>query len=386
MPSGTNDAQVAVLNLAVDPDTTNPLVKLIDLGHGGEARGSAIAAKQGLALIISGSVVANGFLDEINESDNSIVTGSPFSFPTGSRPLASDGIVFDPIHDSALVSMTSTPVTCPGGSGTACTGMATFELATNSFNPLMQFNTSVSNFGFDPHALISIGPSDPVDPIPYSMNVMANAACTLTDDSMTILNGDAEGAAGDPATGIWVIGNFMNVMTSVVNLWGASFSGTPPSCTLNESGTPSNSINFDTGADDFLPGVAINPVTHEAVLSGVLDNTIALLSLPKTRVKFISESDFSAVNSVLPLEPDGVQFQASILPYSVAIDTCHNRAYIVNSDETFMAEVDLEKLEKAPGAIGTALPAGNCAGTSTTLGCDNKNGVRFFPLPTSIGG
>jgi len=88
----------------------------------------------------------------------------------------------------------------------------------------------------------------------------------------------------------------------------------------------------------------------------------------------------------LPLEPDGVQFQASILPYSVAIDTCHNRAYIVNSDETFMAEVDLEKLEKAPGAIGTALPAGNCAGTSTTLGCDNKNGVKFFPLPTSIGG
>jgi hypothetical protein len=381
-PSGVTDAEVAVLDLSVDPATTDPRIATIDLGHGGVARGAAIAPKQGLALIISGSAAGAGFLDQINESDNSLVTGSPFSFPPGGQPLTSDGIVFDSLNNNALVSMTSTPLTCPGGSTTACTGMATFNLATNSFGTLIQFDTSVANFGFDPSAQIALGLSDPVDPIPYAINANGNAACTLTDESLTSLNGDPEGAAADPSTGIWVVGNFSNVLTSVINLSGATFSGTPPSCTLQEAGTPpSNSLNFDTRANDFLTGVSINPVTHQAVLTGKLDNQIALVSLPKTRSKFISLFDLSAVNTSLPLEPDGVQFQAAILPYSDSIDTCHNRAYIVNAAETFLAEVDLDKFQDAPNAIRTALPAGTCAGTSTRLSCDNLNGVRFFPLP-----
>jgi hypothetical protein len=93
--------------------------------------------------------------------------------------------------------------------------------------------------------------------------------------------------------------------------------------------------------------------------------------------RFRSERDQRS----LPVEPDGLAFEASIIPYADAIDTCHNLAYIVNQDETFMAEVDLTKLQKNPGAISTALPSGKCAGTSTTLSCNNQNGVRFFPLP-----
>jgi hypothetical protein len=56
----------------------------------------------------------------------------------------------------------------------------------------MQFGTSVSNLGFDPQAQIALGPSDPVDPIPYAMNVKGNTPCTLTDDNLTSLNGDAD--------------------------------------------------------------------------------------------------------------------------------------------------------------------------------------------------
>jgi hypothetical protein len=89
----------------------------------------------------------------------------------------------------------------------------------------------------------------------------------------------------------------------------------------------------------------------------------------------------SAVNTTLPLEPDGVEFKAAILPYSDAVDTCHNRVYIVNTNQTFLAEIDLDKLQEDPNVISTALPAGTCAGSSTTLNCDNLNGVRFFPLP-----
>lgn len=381
-PSGAVDAEVAVLDLADDPDTTDPRMTTIDLGHGGVATGAAIAPKQGHALVASGSIVAGGFLDEINEGDNTLLAGSPFSFPLGSWPLFSDGVVFDSRTNSALVSMTSTPVTCPGGSSTACTGTAVFSVDTNSFGPLMQFGTSVNNFGFDQKAQISIAPSDPVEPIPYAINVSANTACTLTDDSLTSLNGDADGAAVDPSTGIWVLGNFASVLTSVLNMAGATFSGTPPACSLDEAGTPpSNSLNFDSGAADFFPGVTINPRTHEALLSGLLDNQVVLLSLPKAPVKFISPADLSAVSASLPTEPDGLPFASSVFPYADAIDACHDRAYIVNQGETFMAEVDLKLMRSNPGGISTPLPAGNCAGTSTALACDNLNGVRFFPLP-----
>jgi len=277
--------------------------------------------------------------------------------------------------------MTTTSPTCTGGPN-ACTGMASFDLATNSFGPLIQFNTSVSNFALDQKAGVAIGLSDPIDPLAYALNLAGNEACILDDDSLVSLSDDSEGAAVDPSTGIWVIGQFTGVLTAVINLSGATFSGTPPNCTLDEFGSPpSNSIIFDTGAGDFMPGVTINPVTHQAFLSSLLDNTIALLSLPKHPVRYIDLSELSAVQASLPLEPDGVRFEASILPYSDAIDTCHNRAYLVNQDNTFMAEVNLDKFQRNPGAINTALPAGNCAGTSTTLGCDNQNGVKFFPLP-----
>jgi hypothetical protein len=381
-PGNPLSAQVAVLDLSVDPDTTDPRLPTIDLKHAGPTQEAAIAPKQGLVLVTSGSVAATGFLDAINESDGTPVTGSPFSLPIGSRPLPSDGIVFDARHNQALLSMTSTPITCPSGSSTACTGMALFNLTTHSFGPLMQFDGPVNNFGFDPSAQISLAPADQISPLVNGINAAGNVACTLNDGSLNDISADPEGAAVDPGTGIWVVGNLDDVTTTVINLAGATFSGTTPPCDLLEAGTPpSNSLNFDTGAGEFLAGVAINPVTHQAVLTSPRDNQIALLSLPKTRVKFISPSDLDAVSAILPTEPDGSQFQANILPYSVSIDTCHNRAYIVNADETFMVEINLTMMQKNPNAISTALPAGNCKGTSTTLACDNNRGVRFFPLP-----
>ena len=379
--SGKTDAEVEVLDLSVDPNVTDPRLKTIDLGHGGVARGVAIAPKQGLALTISGDPSATGFVDEINESDNTLVDGSPFPFPTGSEPEPSDGIVFDPLNGIALISMTSTPAECPGGSVTACSGMAKFDPAVNTFSSLIQFNDPVVNFGLDPGTLISLAPSDVTDPIPYAIDLEGGRACTLTDDSMISLDGDAEGAAVDPDTGIWVIGNFADARTTVINLHGASFSGSVGPCQLDEFGAPpSNSINFDSRTGDYLPGVAINPQTHEAFLTGKLTNTVVLMSLPNNPVKYIGPSDVKSTSARLPAEPDGLQFEASILPYSDTIATCNDRAYVVNAARTFMAEIDLARLRSNPGAIGTPLPAGTCAGTTTTLGCDNQNGVRFFPL------
>jgi hypothetical protein len=215
-------AQVAVLDLSVDPDTTDPRLTTIDLKHAGPAQEAAIAPKPGLLLVTSGSVAATGFLDAINESDDTPVAGSPFSFPIGSRPLPSDGVVFDARHNRALLSMTSTPVTC--ANTTACTGMALFSLATHSFGPLMQFDGAVNSFGFDPSAQISLAPADQISPLVNGINAAGNVACTLNDGSLNDIPADPEGAAVDPGTGIWVVGNFNDVTTTVINLAGATFS------------------------------------------------------------------------------------------------------------------------------------------------------------------
>lgn len=379
-PTGATDAEVAVLNLSVNPNQTNPLVKIIDLGYTGLARAAAVAPDKGLAFVISATPLGQGYLDIIKESDNKLVTGSPFSFPTGSRPYSTDGIVYDQLNDSALVSMTGSGLSCPGASST-CTGMAAFSLNTDSFGPLIQFNNPVDNFAYDPTTQIALAPSDHIDPTIYAVNAVGNMPCTLTDSNMTTLNADPDGAAVDSQTGVWVIGNFFSSQATVINLAGASFNAATSPCTLDEGGTPPNSVNFDTGTGVAMPGVAINPLTNQALMTAQLDNQVALLTLPSAPVTQLTSSDVSSVTSTIPDEPDGATFDAADFPFGDAIDTCHNRAYVLNDNHTFLVEIDLAKLQSDPSAISTPLPAGHCAGAITQFGCNNHNGVKFFPLP-----
>ncbi len=168
----------------------------------------------------------------------------------------------------------------------------------------------------------------------------------------------------------------------IANLNGSSFTGTPPSCSLQEGGTPPNSVTIDLGADD--SGVAVNPATHQAFMTGEGTPDVALVSLPKKTVTQIDSSMVSAVTSTLPNTPDGNSFEAEAFPYYTTVDVQHNRGYIVDdySNYQWLAQVDLKVFQKNPSGISTVLPSGTC-GTSvaTTFGCDNGNGVVYFPLP-----
>ena len=376
--NGDLHGQVAELDLSVDPDQQNPLVKIIDVGEIALPRAAAVDITTGTVLVLLDNVVSTGVMLLIDESDDSLAT---VQFPFGSRPSENSGAVINSRSGTALVSMADSPLDCLFGFG-SCTGEASFDLATRTFGPVLLTLFEVDSFGVDPSAGVSVGSSDPVTPQLVALNLPAQNTCALLDDNVESLDADPDGIAVDPGTDIWVAGNFQSSTVSVINLRGSTFEGNGSfDCNLNEAGTLPNSVNFDTGAGaEGMPGVAINPVTHHAFMTAQGGNQIALLSLPSSRVKQLSASRIKGVSSSIPNDPFGNAFTPANFPYGNAIDSCNNLGYVVNDDLSFLAQIDLGKFRRKPAQISTPLAQGSCAGTLTTFHCDNGNGVKFFPL------
>jgi len=368
--------QIAVLNLSANPDKSNALLKVIDIKMMALARGMAVDIQDGLLLAAADNGSTTGSLLLINESSFAI-TAIPF--PTGSRPKETDGVVFDPVRSTALVSM-SDAEDCPKP-GT-CTGAAIFNLSTRTFGPILPSEDTLSNFAVDFINNASLASSDAIDPLLAADNLPKSQACTLSDKNVLGLDADPEGLAVDPTTHIWIAGNFGSPTATIINLNGASFTS-GANCTLNES-LPPNSINFNTGTGAIgMPGVVINPLTHEALLTAEGGNQVALLDLPSLPVVKLTSSRVSGVRSTIPNDPDGNPFFAATFPYGNTIDVCNNLGYVLEKPVNYLAQIDLAKLRKSPLSISLPLPSGSCFGTSTTFKCGNGSGVKFFPLPTS---
>lgn len=373
--------QIAVFDLSVDPDKANPLITIIDIGLVALPRAAAVDIKSGTVLVLADDVVFTGNLLLINENDFSF-TSVPL--PAGSRPNETSGIVIDPESNTALVSMSDSVLDCTSEPG-FCTGVAIFDLASQTFSPLYVTLNNVDSIALDHHGYFSLGTSDPLFSIllAFDLNVSTMYPCELDDDNVKTLFADPDGIAVDPTTDIWVAGNYESPLASVINLHGSSFSGPgTQDCHLNEGGAPPNSVNHDTGTGAAgMPGVAINPVTHKALMTAVANNQIALLNLPVKPVKQLTDKKVTSVSSTIPNNPAGLLFEAAEFPYGTSVDTCHNLGYVIDDPRTFMVQIDLAKFRKNPAAISTALPAGTCAAAATSFQCDNGNGIMFYPLP-----
>jgi hypothetical protein len=368
------NGEVAELDLSVDPDVTDPRVAVISTEIPDLPVSAAADSIHAEILLANEDEEQTGMMSVILESNNKLVS---FPFPSGSAPSPTDGVVYDPLLNLSVVSMSDALLSCasPG----TCSGTALFDASTGVFTDFNQF-TPATNFAVDFNRATALLNSLKVSPDVNALDLSNNSACSFSDLNLTALDAEPDGAAVDPATGIWVTGNFLSPKATVINLNGSTFSAAP-GCMLTEGGTPPNSINFDTGTGANMPGVAINSVTHQALLTAVVSKQIALLTLPSAPVPQLTSAMVTGVQTSVPDDPSGDDWTSASFPYAVVADVCHNFGYVLNQQRDFLVQIDLTQFQSNPAAIATALTSGHCAGTTTPFSCDNNNGVKFFPLP-----
>jgi hypothetical protein len=356
------DGQVSVINIGVNPDTTNPLVKIIALTHSDVPTGTALDSDHSLILVVGG-----GDVDVIDETTNTLVAGSPFTIPGGSVVGSTGQILYNPTTKLAILAVES-----------PTSGFITFDPVAHTFGTVIPalypeaFSlNSATNVVMDASDDAGAGAMDTVD-------VAGGRACTLTDSN---IGSDQDGASTDSDTNITVISN-EDGTASVLNLNGSAFnpSGTTTPCTLDEAGTLPNSV-LVTGLPIETAGSAVNGTTHQAFLIEDDSNGVSLIQLPTTSVAQLTSGDLGTPSiSTLPSDPLGNFWTTQGDPYAVAIGECNNKGYAVESDFDFLVQVDLATLQNNPTSISTPLPAGTCAGVATTAKCDNGSGVKFFAL------
>ncbi|HKD67526.1 MAG TPA: hypothetical protein VKB84_11840 [Candidatus Binataceae bacterium] len=380
--AGGADGTVAEVDLSINPATTNPVIAKLDLGIDVP---SGVALTPTQLLVVAGDI-SGGHLYIFNQSDNKPVAGSPFAFPPGSDTFGISGVVYDPVHNQAVVSMCDA-VTCTGSQDSA-TGWAIFDLATNKFGPVISA-PEPDSVSLNPDTGVIVAPADSIDPPSDANAILAGnetQACLLSDLNLTNDAGDPDGSSADPTTNLFAVGDFFIPVVTVLNLNGATFSGPPASCMLHEAGTNPNSVDVEVFAATGDPSdvVAINPVTHQVLAASDLGPDVGLIDLPSAPSAQL-KGPFTFAASSLPLQPDDNSFSAVDEPFSAAVDTCQNKGLIANATFTFLARVDLATLHDHPAKISTALPKGTCFG-GFSLSCDNGNGVTFFPLPVEPSG
>jgi hypothetical protein len=374
----SGNGRVAVIDLSIDPDVANPLKTVVVLSHPDTPTGTALDNEHSLVLAVSGKSGSGGFLDIIKESDNTLVSGSPFSYPTGSEAGFFGQVLFDPVRKRGIVATLGiSGCTNPGG----CTGFSLVDPVTHTFSPIIPANYP-ETFAFNSSTNVIIDASDDDNSGEIgAVDVRHKIACTLADSN---IGGDNDGSSIDSTTNILVVSNEDGTAT-VINLKGSRFvSESNPPCQLNEGGTPPNSV-LVTGLPGSTAGSAVNAVTHEAFLIEDGSNGITLLGLPASPVVQLMSSDVAApVIANLPDDPNGNGWKTQGDPYAVAVSACSklpDRGYAIDSGFKFLVEVDLAAMKANPAGISTPLPAGSCAGVTTSFKCNNGAGVRFFPLP-----
>jgi hypothetical protein len=154
-------------------------------------------------------------------------------------------------------------------------------------------------------------------------------------------------------------------------------------CTLNETAPLPNSV-LVSGLPSSTAGSAVNGTTHQAFLIEDGSPGVTLIQLPTSPVagQIMAGNLGTPSISSVPNDPLGNGWGTQGDPYAVAIGECNNKGYAIDSSFQFLVQVDLPTLLSTPANISTALPAGKCAGTtSTTFKCDNGAGTKFFALP-----
>ena len=390
----TGNSRLAVINTAVDPDVADAIAGTLVLTHPDDITSVALDTVHHLVIVTSGGIGNGGLVDLIDEATHTLVDGSPFAMPPGAdveQLFTNAGYgqaVFDPVRKLAIISTLDDLIQNNCAAAGDCTGFTTFDLTTFTFTPIIS-TTASYDFSFNPLTNVAIPASlQAAAERGVAVDVENSIGCRLNDENL------AEAPLGvgfDPSTNIAVIGNDDGTAT-VLNLFGSSFDAEDePPCFLVTGGTPPNSVQVPGLASDSA-AVAVNPVTHQAflieddILGTEFNDGISLISLPQTPVTQISSEQIPPpVISTLPYDPFGFFWQTQSEPFQVTLDLVHNRAYAVSLFGYFMAQIDLTALQSNPSGISIPPPlTSSCVGLPGSLGCNNQNGLIFYPLPPAF--
>ena len=374
----SGNARVTVLNLAANPNTTDPRQATVVLGHPDSPTGTALDAKDAIVIVVSGQS-GTGFVDLIDENTDALLTPTPIAIPGNSQPGSTGQVLFDSARQVALLGVID-GTGCP--SSGACTGIISFDPVAKTFGTLIPANYP-ETFAFNPatQQLLDASDSSPAGATQV-VDLIGSRTCALSDSN---LGSDQDGASFDTSTNIVMISNEDGTATAL-NLNGSSLSGTGSSCTVTEGGTPPNSVLL-SGLPTETAGSAVNSNTHQGFLIEDQSKGLTLVNMPSSPVTQITASQLSTIISSAPNDPNGCTWQTQGDPYAVAVDPIHNLGYAVGSSivstngATFMMQVDLAAFQSNPTGIPTVLPAGQCAGTPSLFGCNNNQGVVFYALP-----
>jgi hypothetical protein len=375
----TCNGRVAVIDLSVDPNTTDARKTTIVLNHPDSPTGTAIDTAHHLVVIVSGSG-GTGFVDVVDETSNKLVSGSPFKMPNV-QPGDTGQVMFDPANNVAIIGVEQAG-DCPDKGG--CTGFITFDPVAHTFGQIIAGGYP-KNFGFNSATQQILDNSEDDDSGEIGViDITSARACTLADSNL----GDGGiGASFDITTNVGVIGGEEGTAT-LINLNGSKViagSNSDAGCTIQESGTEPNSVQVQ-GLPDDTAASAVNSVTHTAFMVAADAAGIALLDLPSAPVEQMAAVKGPAIGNI-PNDPLGAEWSNQSDPYLVAMDQCHNFGFAVENASSgkfgaaFLARVDLQAFKSDPQMIGTVLPSGKCAGVTTAHSCKNNHGVVFYPLP-----
>ena len=376
----TGNGRVSVLDLSVNPNTKDPRKATVVLSHPDSPTGTALDPTDHLIIVVSGSSGINGFVDVIDETTNQLVSGSPFTMPEGTEPGGTGQVVYDPVRKKAIIAVEEI-AGCP--SAGTCTGFLTFDPVAHTFSSVVSANYAEA-FALNPSTGLVIDGSDSDGQGQIGIVDITNTrACTLEDSNIGF---DNDGTSIDPFTDVAVVSNEDGTAT-VLNLNGSTLATNPtppPACLVHEGGTIPNSTQI-TGLPSSTAGSAVDPTTHRAFLIEDDAPGITLLSLPQSAATQLATPLPTPAISSIPNDPNGCSWGTQGDPYAVAV--CSHDGYAVNQSSggsqpaTFLVQIDLDAFQSNPSAIATPLPGGQCFNTNSAFGCDNSNGVVFFPLP-----
>ncbi|MGO9061183.1 MAG: hypothetical protein ACLQU2_27940 [Candidatus Binataceae bacterium] len=343
---------------------------IIDLPHPDIPYGAALDEMNGIVFVAS-----TAGIDLVFEGTNTLISGSPFALPLGSTtPIFTfDPIVFDRVRRQALM-LVADGATCP--SFGQCSGLVSFNESTHTFGSVIEMpSDTFGGFAFNFNTDVAMNNTSQGK---GAIDVFHHVACDLNDRNFSALPDGAQNPSFDPSTNLVLYGTVEVGGVALLNMTGATFSGTTYPCMLKEGGVPPNSILLD-GVNSGALALAIDPSNHLAFLSE--DDDITLIKLPTAPVPQLASSMVSAVNSDVPDDPNNVDWQTTT-GGAVAASCSHgNFGYLVTNSFGFLAQVDLDAFAADPLALRTSLPTGNCSGTSTILSCSNGHGIVYFPLP-----